>query len=114
MANKARGEVDFILAGQTLTVRPTFTVLAEVESAIGGVLPFMRRLRAAEWKITEVVLALRCILKTAPGAPSAKDIPDLIIDTGVAGFLEPLVEFLGGGIAGGQKSAEGNGEAAGS
>lgn len=111
MANKHRGEVEFTLAGETYTVRPSFKIISEIEGAVGGVMPFLGRLRAGTWTVTELVAIMQAVLRSQPNAPKPRDIPDLVFEAedGPVSFVGPIAELLSNAITGGQKEPEGNG-----
>lgn len=111
MANKSRGEVEFTLDGETYNVRPSFKVISEIESAVGGVMSFLGRLRTGNWTVSEVVSIMQAVLRSQSGAPKTQDIPELVFDAedGPVGFIGPIAELLSNAITGGQKEPEGNG-----
>lgn len=118
MANKTRGEVDFVLDGETFAVRPSFKVVSEIEAAIGGILPFLNRIQRNDYRITEIIAIMQICLRGQPDAPKFKEVPDLVMsaEEGPISFIGPIAELLTNAITGGEKPKadddEGNAKAA--
>lgn len=110
MANKARGEVEFVVGGETYTARPTFQAVAQLEDTIGGVMPFIRRLQAGDFKTTEIVVAVSIAL--ASGKPKKMaELQPAIFEDGPIKFIGPLAEYLSGIITRGEEEGADAGNA---
>ena len=115
-ANKARGEVDLTLGGDTYTIRPSFDRIANIEGQVGGILPFLERLQTNRWTVTELVTVVQCMMRGQSDGPKPKEVPDLMLqaEDGVISFVGPVAEFLTNCVTGGRKEPkdEGNGKVA--
>lgn len=105
--NKARGEVEFLIDGQSIHVLPTFEMIARLEGVVGGAMAFARKLHIQEWSVTEVVGAVQAVMRGNSDAPKANTIPDLILngEGGVMAQIPPLMELLTNAMSGGKKPA---------
>ena len=82
MANKLRGEMPLTLSGEEYTLRPTFSALADIEGAFGGIPKICDRFRNGEWMIKEVVGITQLLLVDADIKPQA--IQSAVMETGPA------------------------------
>lgn len=98
--NRLRGEITLVLPAATLTLRPTFAALAEIEGKTGhALITLARRLTQGEATLVELQAIIVAGLRGA-GAPVPADLPAQMTACGVLPLTEPLLEFLIGALNG--------------
>lgn len=104
----ARGEVAVSLVrpdGQrvTLKLRPSFAALAEMEEAVGPIMPLLRRIATGGYGIRDLVAVVAAGLKGA-GEEYLRpvDVQDLVMRTGLAdeALLAGVSDFLSEAVKG--------------
>ena len=114
MANRARGEVDVEICGKTYTLRPTFTVIAGIETALNeGVLPLAQKISDGSIKMLSLATILLIALKDQEGTPNLEAIGQDMMARGHKTFLEPVGLFLLAAVSGLNKPASGGAGGAG-
>ena len=96
MANPHRGEVKVTLAGKAYTMRPTFQALCEIEEQTGvGLAVQLRRFGEGSFGVRDVAAILAAgIRATDRNAPGADEIGEIVVEEGLAPFVEPIGVFL--------------------
>lgn len=94
MANPARKEVEIVLGGVTYVTRPTFARMTDFESRVGKVWPVIKLLQANDYGLTDIVTMVTVLMRGVPGAPSPKEIGDLVVEAGMVSFIGPIMTFL--------------------
>jgi len=124
VANKARGEVEIVLKGRTLKMRPTHQFLAEIESLRGmGVMAIVQRFLTRNYGFADVVDIVWAGLK-AGGLQVRRDkVAELVFETGITAPASAAIELLSNALgfadaktddndAEGDDGPEGEGDAA--
>lgn len=100
ITNHLRGDIALQLGGETLTLRPTFTALAEIESQTNAsLIALARKLANGEARLRELELIIAAGLRGA-GAPVPEDLPLSLASAGPLAVCEQLLTFLIGAITG--------------
>lgn len=99
-ANPARGEAALRVAGETLTLRPTFAALVAAEGELGPLFALVER--AAEGKLTlaEVAALFWHCRHDAPAALTREGLGDAIVGAGLAAATPVLKSLLHQVLAG--------------
>lgn len=94
MADDPRQEVEFTLGGKAYRVRPTFSVLVGVESALDqSCIALGIKIGQGRASVTEIATILAQMVKPEKG-PGVSEIGDLLVEEGVRQFYDPLTDFL--------------------
>lgn len=109
MANANRGEVEITLAGDSYTLRPSFQALCEIEEATGmGIAALLRRYGDGAFGVRDVAAVLWAgIRATDRQAPRMNEIGEIIVEEGLAAFVEPVGRFLARAVSGGGRERPG-------
>ncbi len=113
MPNPYRGEVTFTIDGEDYTVRPTFQIIAEIESQYGGIMPLAKRIASGDFTITEIVGVILIALKGQKGAPKPQELQELIFEEGATNFLVPISTFLANALTSGNAAPKAGGNSGG-
>jgi hypothetical protein len=93
--NNHRNEVEFKLAGETYEVRPTFDLLARIETAGGrGAIETLQRLSERKLTLVETAQLVAVALATVPRGPKVKEVQEAVFLEGYFSFYEPLAALL--------------------
>lgn len=101
--NPYRGEVTFTLAGKDYVVRPTFQLIAQVETAMGmGVIQTLRRLAGMEFTASELVALVHMAVRTAGCRLKREEVGELVVghEDGFIVYMEPVSKLLSMALAG--------------
>ncbi len=94
MANKARGEVELDLGGETYVLRPTFGAVCEIEDAIGANLfDIGRKLERAEITAQELVKLTHACIAQSGASIEVDKLGELIVEQGSLSVIAALVGF---------------------
>jgi hypothetical protein len=107
MATKHRKEVTVTLDGISLSCRPTLAKIAEIEQRYGSAITLLRRLSDGSLGVTDLAALVAIMVKGTPGAPPAKEVPELVFQAGAYSFAEPVAEFIANAITTDEPAAEG-------
>ena len=95
MPNKMRGEVTVELFGKTMTMRPTFQSMAEIEGRLGiGCLPLMRMIANEEFGLIHIVVVLTAGLKAMGFPVTEKKVGKAVLEEGFVNYAKPVADFL--------------------
>lgn len=98
--NPQRGDVTITLGGRDYVLRPTFDALVGLEGKLEtGLVPLARQFLEGRFGLREVNAILVAGIEGAGQRPP-DDLGELIVKDGIAGFTEPLVQFLSGALRG--------------
>lgn len=101
MANPLRGEVEIALGGETLTLRPTFGAIMEIEDRLGGIVPLASRAAAGDFGLRDVAVIVRACLNAADGGSRSLDeVGERIMAEGVANVTPAVSALLAGVLSG--------------
>lgn len=93
--NSHRDEVEFSLAGETYQVRPTFDLLARIETATGrGAIETLQRLSERKLTLVETAQLVTLALGTVARAPKVREVQEAVYGEGYFNFFEPLAALL--------------------
>jgi hypothetical protein len=98
MANPLRKEVEFELDGRSYIVRPTFRKMSEIETRFGPGIPLLNRMAACNLSVTEIATLVSVMIRDQPGAPTQKELNDIVFDAGALSLLGPIGEFINNGL----------------
>lgn len=106
MTNRHVGEVEIKLLGRPVTLRPSFANLAAAEEKIGlDLVPLAHRFAAKRVGLRQVAALIDCCW-ASPDKPSAADVGELVVRTGLAGLIEPVGELLLAALNGGAEKKD--------
>lgn len=111
MSNKFRKEVTVEIDGVSLACRPTLAKISEIEGRFGPALEILRRLGSGTIPVAEMAAIVGIIVKGVSGAPTLREVPELVFAAGTYTFAGPVAEFLGNAISSDEpapESGEGN------
>ncbi len=93
VANPARGEAALSVAGQVLTVRPSFAALVAAEQELGPLFALVERAAAGRLTLAETVALVWHCLADRPAALDRDGLGEAVVEAGLAA-LTPLVRTL--------------------
>ena len=104
MTNESRNEIEVVLDGRTLTMRPTFQRLREIEHKTGkGALELLGMIGADRANLDQFAIVLEYGLKDAnDDPPGFEQIGEFLVRDGVNPLIPAIVAFLGSVAVGGQ------------
>lgn len=112
MANRIRGEVEIVLAGQSYLMRPSFGGLAEIEDKSGlDLLALAIKLGNNKTAIKDLVAVIYGGMKGAGSALSYEEVGELVVDEGVTKVAKPVAQFLSMALSGAKESDKKSGDA---
>jgi hypothetical protein len=97
MANPSRGEVEVTLGDTTHILRPSFTLLREIEGTLGtSIFDIGRKLALGTISATEMATILWLAIRRDPDHKKIKldEIGDRMFETGLSELLRPMQEFF--------------------
>lgn len=95
MVNKARGEIALTIADKTYAIRPTFSLIAELEDQFNSLMDIGQKLESGDWRITDLVRLLHMMLEsTDQDTPDLDTIAQAVLEQGATHFVAPVYEFL--------------------
>lgn len=100
VANPARGEAAFTLAGQALTVRPSFAALVAAEDELGPLFALVERAAAGALGLREMVALFWHCRADAPPALTRESLGEAVVAGGLAAATPALRVLLGQILAG--------------
>jgi len=100
-ANPARGEASVTLAGQPMTVRPSFAALVAAEQEVGPLFALVEKAAAGQLTLADTAALIYHCLVDKPDALTREKLGELLTETGLAA-LTPLVRSLLGQIVKGR------------
>ncbi len=92
-ANPARGETSLTVAGEPLTVRPSFQALVAAEQDIGPLFHLVEKAAAGKLSLAETVALVFHCLVDRPDDLTREKLGELITEAGLAA-LTPLLRTL--------------------
>lgn len=106
MANKMRKEVVISLDGVELPCRPTLAKIGEIEGRFGPAMEVLRKIGSGTIGIVDLTALVQIIVRGVPGAPSSKDVPEMVFQAGAFGLAPQVSEFLANAITSDEPAAE--------
>ncbi len=94
-ANAARGEAAVTVAGETLTLRPSFAALVAAEDELGPLFALVERAAAGSLKLQELVALFWHCLADRPAGLDRTRFGDAIVAGGLAAATPALRVLLG-------------------
>lgn len=95
MANALRGEVSLVLDGETVSLRPTFAAIMEIEDVLGGVVPLAARAAKGDFGLKDVSVIIRATWNAADGGRrSLDDVGARVMAAGVVAVAPAVRELL--------------------
>jgi Phage tail tube protein, GTA-gp10 len=96
MANRHRGEIEAEFGGKTYTLVLTLGALAEIEDAYGGadLLAIAERFESGRIKASDAIKVIGAGLRGAGEVISDKEVAQLSVDGGAAGYLHIVADLL--------------------
>lgn len=94
-ANPARGEASLIVAGEALTLRPTFTALVAAEEELGPLFALVERAAEGRLGIGETVALFWHCLADRPEGLTRERLGEAVAGQGLAGVTPALKVLLG-------------------
>jgi len=96
-ANPARGEATFTVAGQAMTVRPSFASLVAAEQQVGPLFSLVETAAAGKLTLADTVgLVFHCLVDK-PGDLTQAGLGEAVVSAGIT-VLTPVVQTLLGQI----------------
>ncbi len=96
-ANPARGEATLTLAGQPMTVRPSFSALVAAEQDVGPLFALVETAAAGRLTLADTVSLIFHCLVDKPGDMTKQTLGDEIVQLGIT-VLTPVLQTLLGQI----------------
>ena len=96
-ANPARGETTLTLAGQAMTVRPSFAALVAAEQEVGPLFALVETAAAGKLTLADTVALIFHCLVDKPGDMTRSSLGDAIVSAGIT-VLTPVLQTLLGQI----------------
>lgn len=96
-ANPARGEASLTVAGEPLTVRPSFQALVAAEQDLGPLFALVEKAAAGKLGLLETVALIFHCLVDRPDDLTRERLGEIITEAGIAA-LTPLLRTLLGQI----------------
>ncbi len=100
-ANPARGESALSVAGETLTIRPTFQALVAAESELGPLFTLVERAVEGRLTLTETVALIWHCVHDRPDRLTREALGEAIAEVGLT-KLSPVLRRLLGQILSGR------------
>jgi hypothetical protein len=100
MHNKNRGEVSIEFPSTTITLRPTFQALCEIEAAAGkSIINMLSNFAIQQLRISEIIVIIKAGKKAYDNTLLNNDqITELIESKGIINILPDIVKFLRNGL----------------
>lgn len=92
-ANPARGEAAIVVAGERLTLRPSFAALVAAEEELGPLFALAERAAAGGLKLTEMAALFWHCLATRPEGLTRERLGEAVAEGGLA-RATPLLRIL--------------------
>ncbi len=93
-ANPARGEACLRVAGETLTLRPSFAALVAAEGELGSLFALVERAADGRLGIAELVALFWHCLRDPPEALTREALGDAVVTAGLAAVTPALRTLL--------------------
>lgn len=93
-ANAARGETTLIVAGEALTVRPSFAALVAAEAELGSLFALVERAAAGELTLAEMAALFWHCLADRPDAVTRDALGEAVVAGGLARAAPVLKSVL--------------------
>jgi hypothetical protein len=100
-ANPHRGEASFVVAGETLVLRPTFNALVAAEQELGSLFGLVERAADGGLKLAELVALFDLLSAGRPAAITRERIGEAIVAQGLA-KVTPVLRLVLGQILSGK------------
>lgn len=91
--NPVRGEASFCVAGETLTIRPTFEALVSAEEELGPLFALVERAASGGLKVSEIAALLWHCVADRPEHCTRERVGAAIAETGLA-KVTPVLKLL--------------------
>ena len=96
--NKTRGEIKIHFDGKDHVIKPTISMIAELEDAVGGLFAFAASIESLRFKSTDLIKFLTIILRDA--GYDEEQVFNAIMDDGQQQYVVCAVHFLRSALAG--------------
>ena len=103
MTNPFRNETTILIKGESKVLRPTFSVMVEIESEFGPLSKLFAKIEGGELTFAAAKTILALGLKGGGNPVSNEDLDEAIEEIGFAGIGTAVVTFLMSSVHGGQK-----------
>ncbi len=100
-ANRHRGEASFVVGGETLVLRPSFSVLVAAEEELGPLFGLVERAADGKLSLSQVAALFDHVSAGRPKAITRAKIGEAIVAAGLA-RVTPVLRVLLGQILQGQ------------
>lgn len=105
--NRFRNEVEFPYRGAAYVVRPTFQVLATIETTTGApVSTLLRRFSQAEFSARDVGFIIHAVLRDQVKGIDLAQVSEALEEDGITSFLNPIINLLTRAMHGSKKMRE--------
>jgi hypothetical protein len=94
-ANPHRGEASFVIGGETLVLRPSFTALVAAEAELGPLFALVERAAEGKLSLNEVAALFDHVSADRPKAITRARIGEAIVAAGLAKVTPALRILLG-------------------
>ena len=96
-ANPHRGEASFIVGGETLVLRPSFSALVAAEEELGPLFALVERAADGKLTLSEIAILFDHVAAERPKAITRSRIGEAIVAAGLA-QVTPVLRLLLGQI----------------
>jgi hypothetical protein len=83
-ANSARGEAVLMVAGEALTVRPSFAALVAAEAELGSLFALVERAASGEMRLSEMAALFWHCVDARPEALTREQVGEAVVAMGLA------------------------------
>lgn len=94
-ANRHRGEASFVVGGERLVLRPSFTALVAAEEELGPLFAFVERATEGRLRLGEIAALFDHVSAGRPKSITREGIGEAIVATGLANVTPQLRILLG-------------------
>lgn len=95
MTNPFRSEIVVTIDGVEYKVRPTFNLIAEIEHEVAPILPLVGRLRAGQFKLSEVAKILLIAVRGCENKPKdGEAFLNRLMAIGILNHLKDAIAIL--------------------
>ncbi len=106
-ANEFRGDVSLTLGERTLTLRPTYEAMAQIETEMGmGLLALVRQFAHQDIGVLQLACVIHLAAKAGGSDIERVEVGALIIGSGFADAAKAATDLLTNAVTGGQKSGK--------
>ncbi len=100
-ANPLRGESEFVVAGETCLLRPSFEALVAAEEELGSLFALVERASEGCLTIAEITALLwHCM--PSDGRPARETVGAAVVEGGMVAATKPIRSILSQVLQGGQ------------